>query len=243
LWFVSLTYGQVLFNKKLPSAVRLGLALLLGGWLYRKFIVEVYWFSGWLPSLMAMGVITLLRSRKALVVLLLIMIVYLGLNWNYYSTFVLARESEESGVTRLAAWEMNWQVTSRHLLLGTGPAGYAAYYMSYFPTRAMATHSNYIDILSQLGVVGLAFYLWFLAALIVTGMKLRNRVKGEGDFVEGLAAGTLGGCIGLIVAMGLGDWVIPFVYTQTIAGFDYALYGWMWLGAMVSLAHVRERRD
>ena len=243
LWFVSLTYGQVLFNKKLPSAVRLGLALLLCGWLYRKFIVEVYWFSGWLPSLMAMGVITLLRSRKALVVLLLIMIVYLGLNWNYYSTFVLARESEESGVTRLAAWEMNWQVTSRHLLLGTGPAGYAAYYMSYFPTRAMATHSNYIDILSQLGVVGLAFYLWFLAALIVTGMKLRNRVKGEGDFVEGLAAGTLGGCIGLIVAMGLGDWVIPFVYTQTIAGFDYALYGWMWLGAMVSLAHVRERRD
>lgn len=243
LWFVSLTYAQVLFDKKLPPAGRIVLVLLLSGWLYRKFIVEVYWFSGWLPSLIAMGMITLLRSRKAFVVLLLIMTVYLALNWNYYSAFVLARESEESGVTRLAAWEMNWQVTSRHLLLGTGPAGYAVYYMSYFPGKAMATHSNYIDILSQLGVVGLAFYIWFLAALVMSGMNLCNRVRGGGDFIEGLAAGTLGGCIGLIVAMGLGDWVIPFAYTQTIAGFDYALYGWMWLGAMVSLAHAQQRKD
>jgi hypothetical protein len=38
--------------------------------------------------------------------------------------------------------------------------------------------------------------------------------------------------------MGLGDWMFPFVYTQTIAGFDYAVYSWVLLGAMVALSSI-----
>lgn len=243
LWFVSLTYAHILFNKNLSFAVRAVLVVLLGVWLYDKFIVNVHWLSGWLPPLIAIGVITLLRSKKVFIVFLLVMTVYLFLSWDYYSGSVLSRETEESGVTRLMAWQVNWRVTGHHLLLGTGPAGYAAYYMSYFPTEAMATHSNYLDILSQLGVVGLAFYVWFLTALVVTGVNLWGWVKGRGDSVEGFASGMLGGCVGVIVAMGLGDWVIPFVYTQSIAGFDYAVYAWIWLGAMVSLAHTQRGVD
>jgi len=41
-----------------------------------------------------------------------------------------------------------------------------------------------------------------------------------------------------VIAMGLGDWLLPFVYTQTIAGFDYAAYTWILLGAMVSLQRI-----
>lgn len=236
LWLVALVYAQVLFDRTLRPLPRMLLILLLVLWLYQKLVVEVYWLSGWLPPLLAMVVITFLRSRKACVALLAIIALYVLFNWSYYGGTVFSHESAESGVTRLAAWAQNWRVTGQHLLFGTGPAGYAAYYMTYFPTRAMATHSNYIDILSQLGVVGLGFYVWFLVAQGRTGLDLWRRVKGRRDWIAGLAASTLGGLVGLVVAMGLGDWVIPFVYTQTIAGFDYALYGWMWLGAMTSLA-------
>jgi hypothetical protein len=107
----------------------------------------------------------------------------------------------------------------------------------------MATHSNYIDILSQTGVVGLFFCLWFLGALAWMGYQLHLRLRGHADFSEGLASATLAGCIGCVVSMALGDWMFPFVYTQTIAGFDYAVYSWVLLGAMVALSSIYPKRS
>ncbi len=239
LWFVSLVYGQILFSRELSTSWRLAMAGLLALWMYDRFILNTHWLAGWVPPFLAIGVLTFLKSRKWFVVMLVIMAALLALEWRGFIQQVIAGESAESGVTRMAAWAVNWRVTGRHILFGTGPAGYAVYYMSYFPHEAMATHSNYIDILSQLGIVGLACYLWFLGAALTTGLRVQRALRGKGDFAEGLAAGTLGGCAGVILAMALGDWLIPFVYTQTIAGFDYAVYAWLWLGMMVRLEHAR----
>jgi len=138
-------------------------------------------------------------------------------------------------VTRLDAYMHNWRVTGKHFLFGVGPAGYAAYYMSYFPGEAMATHSNYLDVLSQMGIVGLLAFLGFFLALALTAWDLLSRTKGRLDFTRAFSVGVSAGLLGVIVATGLGDWLLPFVYTQTIAGFDYAVYSWILLGAMVSL--------
>jgi hypothetical protein len=235
LWFVSLAYAQALFNRKLPPWLRLVLFGMTAIWMYIYFLTRVTWLSGWLPPLSAFAAISLMKSKKLLLVFLLLMAVYVGLNWDYYAGNVLVAETHESGYSRLDAWEHNWRVTAKHWLFGTGPAGYAAYYMSYFPTEAMATHSNYIDILSQTGFVGLFFCLWFFGALGWTGYKLHLRLRGRASFSEGLANGMLAGWVGCIVAMGLGDWLFPFVYTQTIAGFDYAVYNWLFLGAILAL--------
>jgi hypothetical protein len=86
--------------------------------------------------------------------------------------------------------------------------------------------------------VGLLFWLWFFGALGWTGYQLRLHLRGHADFSEGLANATLAGWVGCVVAMGLGDWLFPFVYTQTIAGFDYAVYNWVFLGAMVALSSI-----
>jgi O-antigen ligase len=235
LWFVSLAYAQVLFNKKLAFGLRLALFGVIGAWLYIYFFTQIEWLSGWLPSAIAIGLLSTLRSKKMLLVLVIIVVVYLGLNWAYYTGTVLAEESEVSGQTRMAAWEHNWRVTGQHLLFGTGPAGYAAYYMSYFPSEAMATHNNYIDIISQTGIVGLFFCLWFFGALGWTGYKVVKRLRGAGNFDEAFANAALAGWMGCIVSMALGDWMFPFVYTQTIAGFDYAVYSWVLLGGIVAL--------
>jgi hypothetical protein len=240
LWFVSLAYAQALFNKQLSLWLRLGLIGLVLATMYVYFIVRVTWLSGWLPALVALGTISFLKSKRLFLIFILLVVVYLGLNWSYYTGTVLTDETDESGNTRLDAWKHNWRVTGKHLLFGTGPAGYAAYYMSYFPSEAMATHSNYIDILSQTGIVGLLFCLWCFGALGWTGYTLCLRLRGTGDFSEGLACAALAGCVGCIVAMGLGDWLFPFVYTQTIAGFDYAVYNWVLLAAIVVLGSMYE---
>jgi hypothetical protein len=243
LWFVSLTYAQALFNRRLPAWLRLVLLGLMLSWMYVYFFTRVTWLSGWLPPLAAIGTISLLRSKRLLLILVLAMAIYVGINWEYYTDTVLNMEIAESGNTRLSAWRHNWRVTGKHLLFGTGPAGYAAYYMSYFPSEAMATHSNYIDILSQTGIVGLVFCVWFFGAVGRTGYRLCKQLRGSGDFREGFAAATLAGWLGCVLAMGLGDWLFPFVYTQTIAGFDYAIYSWVLLGGMVALATMYSNRE
>ena len=235
LWFVSLTYAQALFNKKLSIWMRMILLGVVGAWLYVYFITRISWLSGWMPPIAAVTMISLARSKKLLFLMVLLMLVYVGLNWDYYTGTVLTTEANVSGYTRLDAYEHNLRLNAKHLLFGMGPAGYAAYYMSYFPGEGMATHSNYLDILSQTGVVGLFFCLWFFAAVGWIGYKLRLRLKGRGDFSEAFANATLAGWLGCVIAMGLGDWLFPFVYTQTIAGFDYAVYSWVFLGGMIAL--------
>jgi hypothetical protein len=233
-WFICLTYSQVLFNRRISTVLRLLLLAFVGAWIYRVFFTQLTWLSAWLPTMLAVGVISFWRSRWLLVVLLVVVLVYVGANLDYLQT-AYARESAESGVTRLDAYMHNWQVTGKHFLLGVGPAGYAAYYMSYFPGEAMATHSNYLDVLSQTGIVGLLAFLGFFLALALTAWDLLGWTKGRFDFTQAFGVGASAALLGVVVATGLGDWLLPFVYTQTIAGFDYAVYSWVLLGAMVSL--------
>ena len=161
---------------------------------------------------------------------------------NYVSQ-VIERESQESGETRLAAWAVNWRVTREHWLFGTGPAGYAAYYMSYFPLEGTATHSNYIDIVAQTGLVGLGLVLWIFFGLSWLGYRLSQRLRGRGDFLEAAANAALAGTLGCILMMAFGDWLFPFAYTQSIAGFDYAVYNWIFMGTLLVIARLTQPKD
>jgi O-antigen ligase len=197
-------------------------------------ILHTSWLAGWLPGLVVLAVIIWQYSRRAVALMLVGVLIFAVVNFREFEK-AFAAEEEESGGTRLAAWTQNWRITQDHLLFGTGPAGYAAYYMSYFPTDAMATHSNYIDMLSQNGIFGLTPLLIFFGGLARIGYRLTRRLRRRGDFVEGLANASFAGTIGCIVAMAFGDWVFPFAYTQTIAGFDYAVYSFLFMGATLVL--------
>jgi hypothetical protein len=236
-WFCCLGLALALFNRRMPLALRGLLLVAVSTWIYFMFVAQFTWVSAWLPSMLAVGLVSLVRSRKLAAVLLALALLF-GV---YHQTFVNAsfsQERTESLDTRLAAYQQNWQVTSRHLIFGTGPAGYAVYYMSYFPDNAMATHNNYVDLVSQTGIVGTVAFLAFLLALGRTARDLLRLTKGRDDFVRAFAVGSAGGLLAMVAAMGLGDWVLPFVYTQTISGFDYAVYSWICLGAMVAMQRI-----
>jgi len=197
-------------------------------------VAHISWATGWLPGLVTIVVLTFLRSKKYAVALAIVAYAAVTINQTYFAKSVTA-EQNESGSARLAAWQQNWKVTSQHLLFGTGPAGYAAYYMSYFPTEAMATHSNYVDILAETGVVGFAFFVAIFGVQVWVGYRLCRRLKGRGDFAEALANCLLAGTVGCLAALALGDWLIPFAYTQTISGFDHSVFSWLFMGMIIAL--------
>ena len=239
MWVIALSTALVMFVKRWAWYWRVLVGAVGGLYFYWGFILHMSWLAGWLPGLVALSVLIWQHSRKAVLAVLLAAAIFAALNYSEFEK-AFAAENEESGHTRMAAWAQNWRITQDHLLFGTGPAGYAAYYMSYFPTDAMATHSNYIDILAQNGLVGFVPIVIFFFGLAWTGWRLTRRLKGRGDFLEALANAAFAGTIACIVAMAFGDWLFPFAYTQTIAGFDYSVYSWIFMGTILVIERLTQ---
>jgi O-antigen ligase len=234
MWCIALGAALALYCSRWHWGWRVLAAAMAVLYVIWGLILHISWLAGWLPGLVALSVLIWQHSRKAVVLMLIGVMAFAAFNYAEFEQ-AFAAENEESGQTRLAAWVQNWKITKDHLLFGTGPGGYAVYYMSYFPREAMATHSNYIDMLSQNGLAGFLPMLAFFAGIAWIGYRLTRRLRRRGDFVEGLANASFAGTLGCIVAMGFGDWLFPFAYTQTIEGFDYAVYNFLFMGATLVL--------
>jgi O-antigen ligase len=237
-WLAALAYGLALFDEDLPLWVRGLLLGLLASWIYWTFIKGLLWLSGWVPLGMACAVITFKRSRKLFSMAVIGGLIFLGLNFNYYYQRIYLDSRAEGDLERLELWRTNVDHVSKHPLFGSGPAGYAIYYMTYHPENARSTHNNFFDVLAQTGIVGFSILLWMLVTFLRTGNKTTRKLHGRRDFEEAFANATLGGCVGAIFSMMLGDWVLPFAYNQTIVGFDHSVYTWLFLGGMVSLYRI-----
>lgn len=237
LWFIALAWSYALSNDDLPRWVRGSLASLAIGWLLMAYLREGSWVSGWLPAIFAILIITLIAKPR--IGLALTLSVVIGVAFYYsilYDVLITTQEQEGSlggEFGRLELIQRNLELIQEHLLLGTGPAGYALYYVTFFPDRAMSTHNNYVDILSQNGIAGLIGFVALLVGLCVIAWRLIPHVTNQQD--RALAIAIAGGLPGLIFSLWLGDWLIPFVYNQTIAGFDHAVYSWLMLACLCGL--------
>ena len=108
--------------------------------------------------------------------------------------------------------------------------GYQYYTKSGYFTE-FNSHNNYIDMLAQIGILGLVFYLWFAWEIFRVGWGLLN--KQLDNFSRAYVTGALGGLVGMLVAGMLGDWVLPFVYNVGMRGFRTSVLGWIFLGGVV----------
>jgi len=242
-WIISLTFAFFLYNEELRLWQRIGLLGISGFWLWWQLGKGFLWMSGWAPALVAVIVITWQRSKKLFLLLAVLGLIFIGANFDTLYHKVVVESEEEGDFQRLDLWRTNLELVRDHPIFGTGPAGYAVYYMSYHPENARSTHNNYFDIIAQTGVVGMVSYLWFWVALALTGYQLSQKLNHKRTFESAFATAMLGGCAGAIFSGMLGDWVIPFAYNQTIMGFDHSIYAWVLLGGMVALSHIHEEQN
>lgn len=229
-WLISCAYGLLIAHPKLRLRWRVVLAILVLLTFYQTLLVNSNWVSGWAPSLVAVAVITLLRSRRAFVALCLIGAVAFAFSEGFFA-HVTQSNVDDGAMERLIIYEQSWRVLREHPLLGTGPAGYAIYYMTYFPEEARSTHNNYLDIIAQFGIVGMGFWLWVMGASMWEGWRLTARAP-SGVLRSTVIIAT-GGWIAALASMLLGDWVLPFAYNQGIAGYKYTVYSWIFLGMLI----------
>jgi hypothetical protein len=242
-WLAAMSFSQGLCNKDLgPSGRVFALAVGTLG-LARGMLLAFSWASGWLPPMIALGVILLLQSPRTAFgvgVLAVVPIVLLGARiWNG----VMDYESY-SWTTRLEAWSLVLQMLEQNPLLGYGPANYY-HYTLLFPILGwwvrFNSHNNYIDLLAQTGVVGLLAFFWF--AYQIGRLMLRLWSRAPTGFPRAYAAGAVAGLVASLAAAFLADWIVPFAYNIGLTGFRSSLLFWFFLGGGLALHRLSPARE
>ena len=96
---LAVTYSQFLYNRDLKNIWRLVLLGLVAATLFVAMYLGYGWKSGWIPPLVAMGVITWLRFRRFRYILTIGGVILI---WLIASELI--QSDQYSYVTRIEAW-------------------------------------------------------------------------------------------------------------------------------------------
>jgi len=238
-WLMALTFGQLVGNPHLRRRFKLALASLLSLVVYITFFPWRDWASGWLPGFVAMFVILALMKPRVAVLLLCAGITLVLYKQERLSDALWTPDQQYSYVSRSHAAATLSEIARKDLLFGLGPANYY-HYTPLYPIAGwfvhFSSHSTYLDLILQVGIVGLICYGWFLLSVGWLAVRLRKQVRP--GFALGYVYGAAGGLVGTACAGGLGDWVLPFAYNVGVAGFRSSILAWIFLGGLAGLGHI-----
>jgi O-antigen ligase len=108
--------------------------------------------------------------------------------------------SDDPTTGRAHFWRGTLGIIRDHPVLGTGLGSFGAVYPRYDTGngtyRLEQAHNDYLQVVSDAGVVGGALGLLFVGALFWMALK---RMHSHDRFRRGVALGALGGCAGVLV--------------------------------------------
>lgn len=231
VWLLVIPFSQALLNRRLHKFWRASLLVMCAGVLYVAIVRAYDWKSGFVPPLAGVAfIVAILLGRRVLwfVPPALVAAIYLAVD--------AVANDQYSWITRLEAWRIVVELSLINPIFGVGFANY------YWYTRlspilgwhvSFNSHGQFIDIFSQTGLAGLICFFWILWEIGKLGWQLKDRAP-EG-FAKAYVYGALGGLAGTLVAGGLADWILPFVYNLGMNGFRSSMLSWLFLGGLVAI--------
>jgi O-antigen ligase len=231
-WLAVLAFSQAIFNRKLGILPRLALGVIVLATMYVSYVIQNDWKSGWVPAAIALAV-TLAASSWRLAILM-------ALAGAIPAASMLQRlivSDVYSYSTRIEAWEILAQIIRVNPVLGLGPANYY-WYTPLFPIRgyfvSFNSHSQYVDMVAQFGLVGLFVFAWFVFEIARVAWRTWRTPVADA-FAHAYVYGAIGGFAATIVAGFFGDWLLPFFYNVGMYGFRASVLPWIFLGGLVAV--------
>jgi 4-amino-4-deoxy-L-arabinose transferase-like glycosyltransferase len=243
IWLAALAGAQAALNAALNWRLRVLLALAVVAELYLALGAGREWVAGWMPALVALATVAFLAAPRLMALAAAVGGVALAGRIAALLGRVLSTgDNQYSLDTRLdAARILLTDVLPANPLLGLGPSNY--YQVTpLFPIRGysvnFSSHSTYVDLLLQTGILGLACFAWLIWVIARAGWRVR--AGAPSGFARAYALGALGALAGMLAAGAIGDWLLPFPYNVTLDGLSASLPGWVFLGGLVALGRARE---
>ena len=231
LLLISLTLGQAIFNCHLTLRARLLLYGIVAAAFYVALTQQGDWRSGWVPAAFAAAVLVGLRFKR----LALLAIPFAAVVALYLSRDLISTDLYSWG-TRLDAWIIVLEISKVSPIIGLGFANYY-WYAPLFPIRGYAirfnSHSQFVDIIAQTGVLGLICFFWLLFEVGRLAWRLAARLP-EG-FARGYAHSMFAIVCGALMAAFLVDWLLPFAYNIGLEGVRASVLLWIFFGGLVSI--------
>jgi hypothetical protein len=240
MWVAAVSYSMLITIPKQSWYWQILELAVIGLWFWWQVIINPLWLSGWLPVVLALAMVTWLRSKRLALVMVCVglVVLFFARGWLIeIFTGDIAGGSDE----RPIIWRQNWTIIRAHWLFGTGVAGYAPYNMTYFPAFAWSNHNNYMDLAAQFGFTGMLIWIWLAIAGVFEGWRASRRAPP--GFLRALALAATGGWIGALGSMMLGDWVLPFAYNIGVGGFKHTVFTWIFLGIIISINTILDRQS
>jgi O-antigen ligase len=246
LWMVVLAFSQAVINRTLGVPWRILLLGLVGAYMGYALLRNRDWTSGWAPELLALvAILWIGRPRLAMVGSVLALAAMLPKLVDILNLLLTNNEKNQYDLlTRTAAWEIMAQIIQLNPLLGIGFANYYHYtplYRILGYAVEFNSHNNYIDILAQTGILGMACVVWFFAELFWLGWNLRTRAAA--GFPRAYVIAVTGAIPAMLVAAFMGDWVLPFVYNVGLRGFRASVLAWLFMGGILVIERQTRRAE
>ena len=135
----------------------------------------------------------------ALVVALFAGVVLLG-GEEALTRMVGSVNTDDPSTGRAHFWSVTVDIIKHHPLVGTGLGAFGVVYTGYDSRNGMyrleQAHNDYLQVLSDGGIVGAVLGLFFVVALFRLGFARR---ESRDEFRRGVAIGALAGCFGVLV--------------------------------------------
>jgi O-antigen ligase len=135
----------------------------------------------------------------ALVVAMFGSVVLLG-GEDALSRFVGSVNTDDPTTGRAHFWSVTVDIIKNHPFIGTGLGAFGVVYTGYDSRngtyRLEQAHNDYLQVLSDGGIVGAVIGLFFLVGLFRMGFARR---ESRDDFRRGVATGALAGCFAVLI--------------------------------------------
>lgn len=136
----------------------------------------------------------------ALLVSLFIGVLMFGGEMSINRLIVDSVNTNDPTTGRAHFWSVTLQIIKAHPLLGTGLGAFGVVYTKFDSRNGLfrleQAHNDYLQVLSDGGIIGAALALAFVALLFY---KAFVRARSYDDFRRGVALASLGGCFAVLV--------------------------------------------
>jgi len=241
MWMVTLPLSQAIYNNHLKMRTRVLLYGIVAMTFYVALVQQSDWKSGWVPAGVVAAVLVGWKFRK-IIPFIIPFVVAVGI---YLAQDLIATDQYSWG-TRVDAWLVVLGISGVSPIIGLGFANYY-WYAKVFTIRGyyikFNSHSQFVDIIAQTGILGLACFFWILFEIGRLSWKLMDELPD--GFAKGYAYGIFASVFGSLMAAFLVDWLLPFAYNIGLDGVRASILPWIFFGGLISIEqlHLADQKD
>lgn len=197
---------------------------------------------------MAFATICVFKARRAVIMLAPLAIgIYLvfavnqpGITPSWFEELIAVEREQQSIGGRAGRGALAMDAVAiwvRHPILGVGPGNNYPYMLRY--SVLGTAHSQYFDLLLELGLIGMSCFLLFIVLALRNGIHTLHAVRDP--FHQMVVLGWLGLFSGFVVGSIVGDFMLQSIRNGGLTTFSEFYLQWVVLGLVVAIQDIEAR--